>query len=94
MKDILGRITYNRAESNSKFNRQQNSFIKNKRINGNLFKLFEAIKYSFHKGHPIADIFLDVEKAFDQVWFDRILFKLASRSLNRTLMRWLDNFLY
>ena len=94
MKDILCRITYNRAESSSKFNRQQNSFIKNKRINDNLFKLFETIKYSFHKGHPTAEIFLDVEKGFDQVWFDRILFKLASRSLNRTLMRWLDNFLY
>lgn len=94
MKDILGRITYNRAESNSKFNRQQNSFIKNKRINDNLFKLFETIKYSFHNGHPTADTFLDVEKAFDQVWFDRILFKLASRSRNRKLMRWLGNFLY
>ena len=76
MKDILGRITYNRAESNSKFNRQQNSFIKNKRINDNLFKLFETIKYSFHNGHPTADTFLDVEKA--SIKFGLIGFFLSS----------------
>ena len=74
--------------------KQQNGFRKNRRTNDNLFKLFETIKLGFCKGHPIAGEFLDVEKAFDQVWFDGLLFKLTSMGLNRKLTRWISNFLY
>ena len=68
----------NQAETNKKFNKQQNGFRKNRRTNDNLFKLFETIKLGFCKGHPITGVFLDVKKAFDQVWFDSFLFKLTS----------------
>ena len=57
----------NWAESNKKFNKQQNGFRKNRSTNDNLFKLFETVKLGFGKGHPTTGIFLDVEKAFDQV---------------------------
>ena len=57
--------------------KQQNGFRKNSRTNDNLFKLFETIKLGFCKGHPIAGEFLNFEKAFDQVWFDGLLFKLT-----------------
>ena len=48
----------NLAEANKKFNKQQND---------NLFKLFEKIKFGFWKGHPTTRIFLDLEKAIEQV---------------------------
>ena len=51
-------------------------------------------KLGFCKGHPTTGIFLDVEKAFDQVWYDGLLFQLASMGLNRKLIRWISNFLY
>ena len=57
----------NWAEANKKFNKQQNGFRKNGSTNDNLFKLFETVKIGFCKGHPTTGIFLDVEKAFDQV---------------------------
>ena len=84
----------NWAEANKKFNKQQNGFRKNRSTNDNLFKLFETIKLGFCKGHPTTGIFLDVEKAFDQVWYDGLLFKLTSMGLNRKLIRWISNFLY
>ena len=59
-----------------------------------MFKIFETIKRGFCKGHPTAGIFLDVEKAFDQVWFDDLLFKLTTMGLNRNLIRWISNFLH
>ena len=84
----------NWSETNKKFNKQQNGFRKNRSTNHNLLKLFETIKLGFCKGHPTTGIFLDVEKAFDQVWFDGLLFKLTSMGLNRKLIRWISNFLH
>ena len=55
---------------------------------------FETIKLGFSKGHPTRGIFLDVEKVFDQVWYDGLLFKLTSMGLNKKLIRWTSNFLY
>ena len=72
------------AEANKKFNKQQNGFRKNRSTNDNLLKLFETVKLGFCRG-PTRGIFLDVEKAFHQVWFDGLLFKLTSMGLNRKL---------
>ena len=84
----------NWAESNKKFNKQQNRFRKNRSTNDNLFELFETVKRGFCKGYPTTGIFPDVEKAFNQVWFDGLLYKLTSIGLNRKVIRWISNFLY
>ena len=49
-----------------KFNKQENGFGKNRSTNDNLF---------ICKGHPTTGIFLDVEKTFDEVSYDGLLFK-------------------
>ena len=84
----------NWAGANKKFNKQQNGFRKKRSTNDNLFKLFKTIELGFCKGHPTTGIFLDVEKDFNQVWHDGLLFKLTSMGLNRKLIRWISNFLY
>ena len=84
----------NWAEANKEFNKHQNSFSKNRSTNDNSFKLFETIKLGFCMGHPTTGIFFNVEKAFDQVWYDALLFKLTSMGLNKKLIRWISNFLY
>ena len=45
-------------------------------------------------GHPTKGIFFNVEKTFDQVWYDGLLFKLTSMGLNKKWIRWISNFLY
>ena len=77
------------VESSYKSKRQQNRFRKNRSTNDNLFKLFETTKFVFCKGHTTTSTFLDVEKAFHQVWFDGLLFKLTSMCLNRKSIRWI-----
>ena len=84
----------NWANYNQKFNNQQNGYKKNRSTKDNLSKLFKTIKFDFHKGHSTTGIFLDIEKASDQVWFKGLLFKLISMALNRKLIRWFSNFLY
>ena len=68
----------------------------------------ETIKFGFYKGHPTTGIFLDVEKAFDNISLSKFyssveftfrdfkifLFKLTSVGLNTILIRWISNFLY
>ena len=83
----------NWAESNKNFNKQQNGFRKNRCTNDNLLKLFETITFGFYKSHPTTGIFLDVENAFDQVWYDSLLFKLTLMGLKRTFIKWISNFL-
>ena len=81
----------NWAEANKKSDKRQNGFRKNRSTNDNLFKLQGP---SICKGHPTTGISLDAGQAFDQVWFDGLLFKLTSMGLNRKLIRWISNFLY
>ena len=52
-KAVAGNLS-NWAETNKKFNKQQNGFRKNRSIMlmYNLFKLFETIKLGFCKGQP------------------------------------------
>ena len=87
-------VTYLQMKSNKNFNKRQNGFRKHRSTTDNLFKLFETIKNGLYKGDPTTGIFLDVEKAFDQVWYDGILFKLTLMGLNRKLIRWISNCLY
>ena len=55
---------------------------------------FETIELGFYNDNSTTGIFLDVEKTFDQVWYDRFHSKLTSVGLNRKLTRWISNFLY
>ena len=70
----------NWAESNKKFNKEQNGFRKNRTTNDDLFKLFETIKFGFHKPHPTTGICLLCQESLrpSLVWYDGALFKLTS----------------
>ena len=84
----------NWTKANKKFSKQQNGFRKSRGTTDNLFKFFETIKLGFCEGLPTTEIFLNVEKAFNQVWYGSLLFKVTSVGLNRKFIRWISNFLY
>ena len=94
LKEAVADNLSNWTEANKKFSKQQNDFRKSRGTTDNLFKLFETIKLGFCEGLPTTEIFLDVEKAFNQVWYSSLLVTVTSVGLNRKFIRWISNFLY
>lgn len=57
-------------------NEEQYGFRKFRNTYGGLFKLTQTIRTAFCKGKNVQAVFLDVEKAFDQVWIEGLQNKL------------------
>jgi hypothetical protein len=74
----------------------QAGFRKGRSCYDNIYQLTEAIHDSYLRGSsshlPVA--FLDLQKAFDSVWHDGLLFKLAEQAhLPEHLLCWIQSFL-
>ena len=74
-------------------NKHQSGFRKAKSTDDHLFRLSQSIMESFNKGEHVAAAFLDVEKAFDNVWHDGLRFKIFQLNLLTKMTRWLSDFL-
>ena len=48
---------------------------------------------SFKRGEQVIASFLDVEKAFDNVWHNGLRYKISQFGLPTKAIRWLSNFL-
>ena len=62
-------------------------------INDHLFRLSQTIMESFNRGQHVLAAFLDVEKAFDNVWQNGLRYKIYHLSMPTKLCRWLSDFL-
>ena len=71
----------------------QLGFGRAKSTDDHLFRLSQSIMESFNRGkHLVAD-FLDVEKAFDNVWHNELKYKIFMLDLPTKMTRWLSGFL-
>ena len=80
-------------EDNGFFSKYQSGFRKSKSTNDHLFRLSQTIMESFNKGEHVIAAFLDVEKAFDNVWHNGLRYKICQLDLPTKLCRWLSDFL-
>ena len=53
----------------------------------------QSVTESFNRGEHVVAAFLDVEKAFDNVWHNRIRYKIFTLDLPTKMTRWLSDFL-
>ena len=74
-------------EDNGFFSKYHSVFRKSKSTNDHLFRLSQTIMESFNRGEHVIAAFLDVEKAFDNVWHNGLRYKIYK------LCRWLSDFL-
>ena len=74
-------------------NKHQSGFIKAKSTDDHLFRLSQSIMESFNRGELVVTAFLDVEKAFDNVWHNGLRFKIFQLDLPTKMTRWLSDFL-
>ena len=55
------------------------------------FLVKEAIQFAKEKSSKVYTCFLDVRKAFDQVWHDGLFYKLYNCDINRTILKVIMN---
>ena len=74
---LLNRLD-NFAAHKSFFSEMQLGFQEGVGCTGASFTVLETINHMLERGSKVFSCFLDVRKAFDTVWIDRILYKLFS----------------
>ena len=74
-------------------NKHRSGFRKAKSTDDHLFRLSQSIMESFNRGEHVVAAFLDVEKAFDNVWHDGLRLKIFQLDLPTKMARWLSDFL-
>ena len=74
-------------------NKHQSGFRKAKSSDDHLFRLSQSIMESFNRGEHVVAAFLDVEKAFDNVWHNGLRFKIFQLDLPTKMTRWPSDFL-
>ena len=91
---VIGKRLRKHLEDNGFFSKYQSGFRKSKSTNDHLFHLSQTIMESFNRGEHVIAAFLDVEKAFDNVWHNGQRYKIYQLDLPTKLCRWLSDFLY
>ena len=74
-------------------NKHQSGFRKAKFTDDHLFRLSQSIKEIFNRREHVVAVFLDVEKAFDNVWHNGLRYKIFMLDLATKMTRWLSDFL-
>ena len=74
-------------------NKHQSGFRKAKSTDDHLFRLSQSIMERFNRGEHVVAAFLDVEKAFDNVWHNGLRYKIFQLGLPTKMTHWLSDFL-
>ena len=73
-------------------NKYQSGFRQNKSTDDHLFRLSQSVMESFNRGEHVVTAFLNVEKAFDNVWNNGLRYKIFMLDLPTKMTRWLSDF--
>ena len=74
-------------------NKYQSGFKQNKSTDHHLFRLSQSVMESFNRGEHAVAAFLDVEKAFENVWHNGLTYNIFMLDLSTKMTRWLSYFL-
>ena len=74
-------------------NKYQSGFRQNKSTDDDLFRLSQSVMESFKRGEHVVAAFLDIEKAFDNVWHKGLRYKIFMLDLPTKITLWLSDFL-
>ena len=74
-------------------NKYQSGFRQNKSTDDHLFRLSQSVMKSFNRREHVVAAFLDVEKAFDNVWHNGLRYKIFMLDFTDKMTRWLSDFL-
>jgi hypothetical protein len=93
----MERIIANRLhwflESKNKINQEQAGFRRGCCTTDHIVQLETDVKLAFSKKRSLVAVFLDISKAYDAVWIQRLLFKSAKLGITGPILAWLKEFL-
>ena len=90
---VIEKHLHKHVEDNGFFRKYQSGFRKSKSTNDHLFRLSHTIMESINGGEHVIAAFLDVEKAFNNVWHNGLGYKIYQLDQPTKLCRWLSVFL-
>ena len=73
-------------------NKHQSGFRRAKSTDDHLFRLSQSIMQSFNRREHVAGAFLDIKKAFDNVWLNGLNYKIFLLDLPTKMTRLLSDF--
>ena len=73
-------------------NKHQSGFKRAKSTDDHLFRLSQSIMESFNRREHVVAAFLDVEKAFDNVWHNELRYTIFQLDLPTKMACWLSDF--
>ena len=74
-------------------NKYESGFRQAKSTDDHLFRLSQSVTESFNRREHVVAAFLDVEKAFDNVWHSGLRYKIFMLDLPTNMTHWLSDFL-
>ena len=92
---VIHNSLFNYFISNKLFTLSQSGFLPGDPCIAQLLSIIHEIQTAFDE-NPTADVrgvFLDISKAFDKVWHDRLLYKLKAYGVQGELLSLLRNYL-
>ena len=90
---VIGQRLRSHLENIGFLNKHQSGFRRPKSTDGHLFRLSQSIMESFNRGEHVITAFLDVGKAFDNIWHNGLRYKIFQLDLPTKMTRWLSDFL-
>jgi len=84
---------YKFLDDNKILIQEQSGFRRKRRTADNLYVLTQKIAESFNRDKKAVCIFFDICKAFDRVWHNGLIYKMASIKVPLYLVRWVHEFL-
>ena len=88
---VIEQRLHSYLEDTGFINKYQSGFRQNKSTDDHLFRLSQSVMESFNRGEHVVAAFLDVEKAFDNVWHNGLRYKIFMLDIPTKMTRWLSS---
>ena len=93
MERIVTTRLYNFVEHFRILDKEQEGFRRFRGTQDALLRLTQDIYNGFNKNEHTAALFIDIEKAYDSVWHDGLMFKLKEMGISGKIWKWINDFL-
>ena len=93
MEVIVNKAMLYYLESNNKISAAQSGFRKKDSTVCQLISIIHMLLTNCASKKATHAVFLDISKAFDSVWHDRLITKLSNIGINGRLLYWLEDYL-